>query len=134
MDRPELNTLIDGVRFSSESIEQAQIFVVDYFNLMAPPTGNSYTVESFPSRALMLIGVCGHLLRGASVGEASNELQYSAAGVQVDDRSKAQVFSQIGKDFWEEYKDLSKQMKLTQNINQVYGIINSEYKWRAYTF
>lgn len=133
MDRPELNTLIDGVRWSPEAIEQAQIFVTDYFNLMTPPTGVSYTVESFPSRALMLIGVCGHLLRGAAIGEASNELTYSAAGLQIDDRNKAQIFTSLGQAFWEEFKDLAKQMKITQNINQVYGVTHSEYNRRAYT-
>ncbi len=132
LDRPELNTLVDGVRFSPEGIEQAQIFVVDYFNLLTPPTGNSYVVENFPSRALMLIGVCGHLLRGAAIGEASNELSYSAAGIQIDDRNKASVFSQIGQSFWDEFKELSKQMKMTQNINQVYGVYHSEYNRRAF--
>ena len=33
MDKPELNTLVDSVRFSPEDIEQAQLFVVDRFKL-----------------------------------------------------------------------------------------------------
>lgn len=127
MDRPELNTLVDNVRFSPEDIEQAVINVVDFFNIIPPPNNYAYTVESFPSRALLALGVWGWLLRGAAIGEASNELEYSSAGVSVNDRSKAQIFSSLGKDFWEEFKDLSQQMKLTQSINAVYGVKHSEY-------
>ncbi len=130
MDKPELNTLIDGVKFGPEEIEQAQIFVVDYFNLLPPPLGNAYTVENFPSRALMLIGVWGHLLRGASIGETQNELTYSADGVQIDDRSHGQAFMNLGNQFWQEFIEMSKQVKITRNIHKAFGGHGSEYRWR----
>ncbi len=129
MDRPELNTLVDGVRFSSEDIEQACINVVDYFNIIPPPNKMSYTVESFPSRALLALGVWGWLLRGAAIGEASNNLEYNAAGVQINDRSKAEAFTNLGNAFWSEFVELAKGIKLTQSINKVYGSKHSEYQW-----
>lgn len=130
-DRPELNTLIDGVRFSSEQIERAAITAVDRFNILPPPV-SSYSIETFPSRYLLMIGTWGLLLRGAAIGEASNNLTYSAAGVQVNDRDKAQVFAELGKLFWDEFVDTSKDIKLTQSINQAYGIKHSEYKFRFF--
>ena len=126
-DRPELNTLVDNVRFTPEDIEQACINVVDYFNIIPPPNNHAYTVETFPSRALLALGTWGWLLRGAAIGEASNELEYSATGIQVNDRSKAQIFTSLGQTFWEEFKELAQGIKLTQSINKVYGVKNSEY-------
>lgn len=132
MDKPELNTLVDGVKFGSEEIEQAQIYVVDFFNLIPPPIGKTFTVETFPSRALMLIGVWGHLLRGASIGETQNEFEYSAAGVQVNDRSHGKMFLEMGNLFWQEFIELAKQTKITYNINSVFGKVGSEYGRRAF--
>jgi len=132
MDRPELNTLIDGIKFGPEEIEQAQIYVVDYYNMLPPPTGRSYTVETFPSRALMLIGVWGHLLRGASIGDTINELEYSLDGVQVNDRSHGQAFASLGTAYWQEFTEMSKQVKISRNIEQLFGHKGSEWRYRAF--
>jgi len=117
-DLPALNTLVDGVRWSPEDIEQAIINTVDKFNTIMPPTGMIYTPESFPSRSLLATGVWGWLLKGAAVGEASNNLQYSATGVQINDRDKAQVFMEMGNDFWKEFIESAKELKLSQNISR----------------
>jgi hypothetical protein len=126
------NTLIDKVRWSPEDIEQAVINVIDYFNILTPPTSNSYTVESFPSRYLLVMGVWGYLLRGAAIGEASNHLSYSAAGVQIDDRDRASEFAQLGKMMWDEFTEKAQAMKLAQSINKVYGSKGSEYRFRSF--
>jgi len=131
MDKPELNSLIDGVKFSPEDIEQAQIYTVDYYNMMPPPI-TMYSVETFPFRALMLLGVWGHLLRGAAIGEAQNELVYSADGVQVEDRSHAKIFADLGNAYWGEFTQLAKEIKVSQNIHKVFGVTPSEYRRRAF--
>lgn len=131
MDKPELNTLVDSVRFSPEDIEQAQLFVVDRFNLLPPPSLN-YTVETFPSRSLMTLGVWGWLLRGAAIGEASNNLSYSADGVQVNDRDKAEIFTNLGNAMWAEFMEAAKEIKLAASVNRVYGSVPSEYKYRFF--
>ena len=127
MDKPELNPLLQGVRFSSEDIDQAIINVVDYYNVMIPQTGRNYTVENFPSRWLLLTGVSGHLLRGASINEASNQLTYSVEGVQVNDKDKAQIFAELGTALWNEFKQMAKDLKIAENVNQLYGCLGSEY-------
>jgi hypothetical protein len=75
-DRSELNTLILGVRFSPEMIEQAMINTVDYYNLMNPPTGVMYTLENFPYRSLLLLGTASYLLRSGAINEAANSLSF----------------------------------------------------------
>jgi hypothetical protein len=131
MDRPEFNTLVDGVKFGPEEIEQAQIHVVDYFNLLPPPLSEIFTVENFPSRILMLIGVWGHLLRGASIGETQNELEYSADGVQINDRSHGKAFAELGNQYWQEFIELAKQTKTVRNIHGAFGSHGSEWRYRA---
>ena len=130
-DKPELNPLIDGVRFSTDEIQRAMIFAVDFFNTLPPPTGNAYTIESFPYAYMLLIGTSGYLLRGAAVNQASNHLTYSADGVQVDDFDKAPIFSKLGSDLWSEYKEMAQSAKISQNIANAYGGVNSEYIYRA---
>lgn len=131
MDKPELNPLLDGVRWSAEEIEFAGITVVDYYNTISPPTGNSFTIENFPYRYLYLIGVCGMLLRGAAINQASNQLTYSADGVTVADNDKAEIFTQMGNQFWAEFKATAEQTKINENISGAFGSISSEYVLRA---
>ena len=129
LDKPEANTLIEGVRWGQEDIDKAIIDVIDAYNTIPPPVGYVNSVESFPLRYLLLIGVTGHLLRGAAVSEASNQLNYAADGVQVADRDKAQIFTELGNGFWKEFLDMAKQVKISQNVNALLGAIGSEYAW-----
>jgi hypothetical protein len=131
MDRAELNPLLLGVRFSPEMIDQAILNTVDYYNLMPPPASQMYTVEDFPFRSLLLLGASGYLLRSAAINEASNQLTYSADGVQISDKDKAQVFTSLGTALWEEFKQLASNIKINKNIAEVYGVKHSEYIYRS---
>ena len=131
LDKPEANTLLDGVRWSDEDIDEAVGHVIDAYNCIPPSIGFVSSVEDFPLRYLLLIGVSGHLLRGAAVGEASNNLNYSAEGVQVQDRDKAQSFMDLGNGFWKEFMEMAKQVKISQNVNALLGSYGSEYGWRS---
>ena len=129
-DRKELNPLILGIRFTPEMIEQAMINTVDYYNLMNPPTGIMYSVESFPYRAILLLGTAAYLLRSGAINEAANSLSYAADGVQVNDKDKAQIFTSLGDMLHSEFKELGQQVKMNQNIAQIYGVKHSEYIYR----
>jgi hypothetical protein len=129
-DREELNTLLLGIRFTPEMIEQAMINTVDYYNLMNPPTGIMYTLETFPYRALLLLGTAAYLLRSGAINEAANSLSYSADGVQVNDRDKAQIFMSLSQNMQQDFKELGQQIKMNQNISQIYGVKHSEYLYR----
>jgi len=129
-DREELNTLLLGIRFTPEMIEQAMINTVDYYNLMNPPIGTMYSLENFPYRSLLLLGTAAYLLRSSSINEAANQLTYAADGVQVNDKDKAQIFMSLSKDLQQEFKELGQQIKMNQNIAQIYGVKHSEYIYR----
>lgn len=129
LDKPEANTLIQGVRWTDEDIDKACVDVIDAYNTIPPPVGFVQSVEGFPLRYLLLIGVAGHLLRGAAVSEASNQLNYSAEGVQVADRDRAQIFTELGNGFWKDFLEMAKQVKISQNVNALLGGKGSEYGW-----
>lgn len=129
-DRAELNTLTLGIRFTPEMIEQAMINTVDYYNLMNPPTGVMYSVETFPFRSLLLLGTASYLLRSGAINEAANSLSYAADGIQVNDKDKAQVFMSLSQAMQQDFKELGQQIKMNQNIGQIYGVKHSEYIYR----
>jgi hypothetical protein len=129
-DREELNPLLLGVRFTPEMIEQAMINAVDYYNLMNPPTGVMYSLEEFPYRSLLLLGTSAYLLRSGAINEAANQLSYSADGVQVNDKDKAQIFMSLAQSLQQEFKEFGQQIKMNQNIAQIYGVKHSEYIYR----
>ena len=129
-DREELNPLLLGVRFTPEMIEQAMINTVDYYNLMNPPTGVMHTIESFPYRALLLLGTAAYLLRSGAINEAANSLSYAADGIQVNDKDKAQIFMSLAQNLQQDFKELGQQIKMNQNIAQIYGVKHSEYIYR----
>jgi hypothetical protein len=129
-DRAELNTLTLSIRFTPEMIEQAMINTVDYFNLMNPPTGEMYSIETFPFRSLLLLGTASYLLRSGAINEAANSLSYAADGIQVNDKDKAQVFMSLSQALQQDFKELGQQIKMNQNINQIYGVKHSEYIYR----
>ena len=129
-DREELNPLILGIRFTPEMIEQAMINTVDYYNLMNPPTGVMFTIENFPYRSLLLLGTAAYLLRSGAINEAANQLTYAADGIQVNDKDKAQVFMSMAQNMQQDFKELGQQIKMNQNIAQIYGVKHSEYIYR----
>jgi hypothetical protein len=129
-DRAELNPLLLGIRFTPEMIEQAMLNTVDYYNLMNPPLGIMYSIENFPYRSLLLLGTAAYLLRSGAINEASNQLSYSADGVQINDKDKAQIFMSLSENLQKDFKELGQQIKMNQNIAQIYGVKHSEYIYR----
>lgn len=130
MDKPELNTLVDGVRFSEENIEKAQEMCVAYFNESAPRIASfQFTVETFPFTYCMMMFAAGYLLRSAAINQASNNLTYSADGISVNDSDKAQVFTELGRNMQEEAKQMIQAIKVQKNVENAYGGKSSEFAW-----
>ena len=130
MDKKELNPLLRAVRWSTEDVDSAMRRCVDYYN-ETPPFVVAYSVNSFPFRYTLLVGTSGHLLKSASINEASNQLEYTADGVTVQDKNKAQIFASLGNSMWEEFKEKVVAQKVSQNIGQAFGSIYSELQYVA---
>jgi hypothetical protein len=50
--------------------------------------------------------------------------------VQVNDKDKAQIFMSMSQAMQQEFKELGQQIKMNQNISQIYGVKHSEYVYR----
>jgi len=130
MDKAELNTLLRGVRWSSEEIDSAIVMTISYYN-ESPPLIDSYSAETFPYRYALLMGVTGYLLKSAAINEASNNLTYNIDGVTVNDKDKSDIFLRMGQQYWEEYKGMVQNFKVTKNIGAAFGGVSSELQRMA---
>ena len=130
MDKKELNPLLRGVRWSTEDIDQAISRCVDYYN-ETPPILDSFIPANFPFRYILLMGVSGHLLKSASINEANNQLNYSADGVTVQDKDKAEIFAKLGSIMWDEFKTKVLDRKIALNLSQAFDLIPSELSYVA---
>lgn len=130
MDKKELNPLLRGVRWSPDDIDQAISRCVDFYN-ETPPFVDSHVPSGFPYRYTLLVGVSGHLLRSASINEGSNQLDYSADGVTVQDKNKADIFAKLGDMLWAEFKDKVTNIKIAANVSLAFGNSPSELSYVA---
>lgn len=129
-DLPGENTLVQGIRFTDNMIEGAMRMAVAYYNEMPPYVG-TYTVENFPAEYALMYGTLGQLLKGAAIGEASNAMQYSVDGVSVNDReTRMQLFQSIGNQFWSEFVDHAKSLKMSKQLANAFGVSHSEFNSR----
>ena len=128
MDRKELNTLLRGVRWDTKDIDEAINMCVSYYN-GTPPFVDYQTSTTFPYTWLLLTGVSAHLLKSASINEASNQLNYSADGVSVQDKDKAEIFSRIGGAMWDEFKSKVQDIKISVNVSLAFGSSPSELSY-----
>ncbi len=126
MDKPEMNSLLSGLRWDEDDLSEAIINCIDYYNTSLPPTPQ-YTVETFPYRVVLLTGVAGWLLKSSAINQASNNLNYESDGVTVNDNDKAQIFAQMGSEFYKDFKEMCQNIKVAQNIAGAYGHKLSEY-------
>lgn len=125
MDKKELNPLLKGLRWSAEDIDGAVNRCCDYYN-ETPPFVSAVTPNSFPYRYTLLMGCAGHLLKSASINEASNQLEYSADGVSIQDKNKGEIFAKLGGMYWDEFKDKVQNIKVAQNVSAAFGSATSE--------
>jgi hypothetical protein len=131
MDRKELNPLLRGVRWDSPDIDGAIARCCDYFN-ETPPFVVSYNPINFPYRYTLLLGVAGHLLKSASINEASNQLDYAADGITIQDKNKAEIFAKLGGLMWDEFKEKVQAIKIAANVGMAFGTEFSELIYVAH--
>ena len=126
-DYPELNRLIEGEETSDRMIQWAIINTVEKFNI-TPPLIGTFTIETFPSRYLLLTGTASHVLKSAGLLYSRNQLDYSAGGVTVSHSNKTPLYMSWTQLFDSEWHQQTKALKVSLNIEQAYGRgIHSEY-------
>jgi len=117
----EDNFLLDNVEFSDTEIAWAIRRPVEYWNEQPPPLRPCYTPANFPYRYNWTVGVIGELLRIAGPHYERNRLRYSAGGLSVDDKDKANFYTNLGDRYIQEYREWVQQKKYSINVGNAFG-------------
>lgn len=127
-DFPEFNALLQGEETSDGLLNLCADLAADDFTHTMPPIG-TFTVETFPSLYLLLLGTVIQVLRSAGILQARNNLNYSDGGLTVATSDKAQIYQAFAQWIMQEYETKKRAFKISQNARSAYGGIHSEYSW-----
>lgn len=121
------NNLLGNVEFSDTDITSAVSFVLSEYDVLPPPIGT--ITEDLINRAILLRGVCAHLLTSESFLQLRNQATYQAEGmprIGVDD--KVDGYQALAARLDAEWRDMASRVKQRQNMEDAFGHIQSEYK------
>ena len=116
---PEMNFLIDRVDFTDEEIVWAMRRPIDQWNELLPPVA-IFTPLNFPFRYHWLEATIGELMVMVATWMRRNDLDYSAAGLSVDDTKKWPFYLQMAKERRERWEVWAKNMKIKLNLDGAY--------------
>jgi hypothetical protein len=126
---PAEQRLIDTVTFDNAEIAACIRRPVDYFNEINPPILQRFSTQDFPFRYYWLEGIKVSLFRLAAEYYRKNHLQYQAGGVAVDDLNKANDYEAIANAIWQEFTAWARSKKVALNLNEGWGVAESEYNY-----
>ena len=121
------NFLLDNLKFDDAEIALAIARPVQYWNEIPPPLNNALTTQNFPFRFHWLEGICANLFWMVAEQYRANNLQYSAAGVSVNDQDKEPQYEKAAERRWANFKEFVRRKKASINLEGAYGGIGSSY-------
>jgi hypothetical protein len=127
---PESNFLLDSVEFSNEEIAWAIRRPIDYWNEQPPPVA-PFTAANFPYRYNWLNAASAELLIMAATWMRRNDLDYSAAGLQVMDTKKWPDYMKIGMERRGAFQKWVTEKKVSINLENAYGTLTG-YSYAPY--
>ncbi|MEM4206445.1 MAG: hypothetical protein QXQ43_04115 [Nitrososphaerota archaeon] len=126
-DLPKYNKLLDDFQFSQREVDFAIDLTVEEFNSFPPPI-QKFTVDNFPSKYILLLGVVGNLLSSESILQLRNQVNSTDGDVvPLDIDNKSPQYQQLGNYYKAMFKELSLLKKQEINIESCYGRIPSGY-------
>jgi hypothetical protein len=128
-DYPELNRLIQGVENSDRMIMWAIADAIDDWN-STPPLIPAASLESFPSKSLLLRGTVIALLESLGLLMTRNHLTFSDGGIQVGVSDKTPLIQSWLQLLGNKYEEKKLKLKIAINIELGWGHgLSSEYLW-----
>jgi hypothetical protein len=125
-DIDELNKLLDRKESSDSQLQMAIEDSLDDWN-NTPPLLNVVTLDTHPSKRLLIRGAAIEVLTSAGILYSRNRLSYSDGGITVSVSDKAQEYSSWIGGFVNDYERKKTEHKKAINIAQAWGGVNSEY-------
>jgi hypothetical protein len=120
------NILLDGVEFSDDDIRRAVRFTVSRWNGILPITTD--TEATIPDWLLM-VGTCEILLQSEAHRQNRNALTYADGNISpvgLDD--KMQQYVALAQALRAEFEEKSKLIKVSRNMESMYGSLGSGYR------
>lgn len=129
---PGESFLLDNVMFDDAEIALAIQRPVQYWNEVPPPLEN-FTTQNFPFRYHWLEGICANLFFMVAEQYRRNQLDYAAAGLQINDQNKEQNYERAGQMRWQLYREWVRAKKAQINLESCYGEVGSIYQYGVYS-
>lgn len=130
---PNESYLLEHLMFDDAEIALAINRPVMYWNETPPPLDAVYNTQNFPFRYHWLEGICANLFLMVAEQFRRNQLQYSAAGLQIDDQNKEGAYERAGQTRWQAYREWVRATKASINLESCYGEVTSSYKYSAFS-
>jgi hypothetical protein len=124
---PEDNPLLNTLEFDLSEICEAMLVCIEYWNTMQPRVRRTFNTTNFLNPSVMIDGVMGELYLLAAKHYRRNQLAYTAGGLSVDDKNKAQEYEVIGQRMLDEYLKWVKMTKIQINKEAWDGSFGSTY-------
>ena len=128
-DFSQENELLDTVDFDMSEIAAAITLPVRQWNEVLPPLNRTYSSKDFPWRYHWLIAICANLFLTAAEHYRRNRLQYSAGGMQIDDKNKANEYEQKAAQMKQEWEQFVRTKKVSLNLSAGYSEVGSPYNY-----
>jgi hypothetical protein len=129
---PAESYLLDNLMFDDAEIALAITRPIQYWNEIPPPIG-VFTTQTFPFRYHWLEGICANLFMMVAEQFRRNQLNYSAAGLALDDQNKEANYERAGQMRWQAYREWVRAKKAEINLEGAYGEIGSTYQYGTYS-
>jgi len=126
-DEPRRNKLLATYEHSDEEICDAIVDTVGYINSTPPNLSTAFTLETYPSTHLFLLGCAIYLLQSESFLRARNHLTYNDGSLTINDDDKWQVYMQMIDRMQTEYKQELLSLKAAMNEESMYRSQYSPY-------
>jgi hypothetical protein len=127
-DDPTLNILLQGELQNSDAyIAEAMEDAMEFYDLTPPILGGDSTLESFPSNALLFLGVCWKLAAGEAERQLRNNVTYTAQGVNAGIDDKFQQYMALAESYRAQFMSASQEVKKAINISSAWGEVLSPY-------
>lgn len=127
-DNVTLNKLLAAEESSDAFLYECIDDALDEINNTPPSIGTIYTISDFPSWSVLKLGSVLQVLVGKGILSARNMLTYNdTGGVTIHDMDTYGRYVNFFNVLINKYRRAIKDMKITANIDSVYGGVASEY-------
>lgn len=124
---PEDNPLLNTFEFDDSEIILCMLKCVEHWNTMQPTVRRFFNTNNFFNPTALINGVMGELYLLAAKHYRRNQLTYSAGGLSVDDKNKAQEYEVTGDRMLQDYLKWCKMTKVAINKEAWDGSFGSTY-------